>query len=61
MGLKQHFVQEIKTEMSTAEAFLSPMDGFQGDWLPEEIACSVLSKLNNNLAVRRVVPLSVPL
>lgn len=47
--------------MSTAEAFLCPMDGFQGDWLPEEIACSVLSKWNNHLAVRRLVPLSVPL
>lgn len=58
MGLKQRFVLEIKTVMSTGKAFLCATNGFQGDWIPEEIACSLLSKLNNNPAVWKLVPLS---
>lgn len=50
MGLKQRFV-DIKTEMSTPKAILCAMNSYQGDWIPEGITGSVLSKLNNSLAL----------
>lgn len=53
VGLKQHFV-DIKTEMSTPKAFLCAMNSFQGDWIPEEIARSVPSKLSDNLALDKL-------
>lgn len=40
--------------MSTPKAFLCAMNSFQGDWIPEEIARSVPSKLSDNLALDKL-------